>query len=133
MTFGYLVPVFLLPQFIVHLGMKPEVGSSLVSVFAGVNAVSRILLGYVADWYGPLNVMILSSVFSGLACLILWMNSNGLPMTIVFVVVYAVNAGGFNSLFQVVAADVLGVEKLAVAVGLLYSGNFFGKRNTAPA
>ncbi|KAK3825123.1 MAG: major facilitator superfamily domain-containing protein [Benniella sp.] len=125
-TFGYLIPVFLLPNFVVDLGMKPEVGSSLVSAFAGVNAISRILLGFVADRYGPLNVLILSSVFSGLACLILWMNTHGLAMAIIFVVVYGSNAGGFNSLFPVVAADVIGVEKLAAAVGLLYSGNFFG-------
>ncbi|KAG0001087.1 hypothetical protein BGZ65_003812 [Modicella reniformis] len=125
-TFGYLVPVFLLPKFAVDLGLTPEVGSSLVSIFAGVNAVSRILLGFVADWYGPLNVLILSSVFSGLACLILWTNTQGLAMAIVFVVIYGANAGGFNSLFPVVAADVIGVEKLAAAVGLLYSGNFFG-------
>ncbi|KAG0239203.1 hypothetical protein BGX31_002978 [Mortierella sp. GBA43] len=115
-------------MFVVRLGMKPEVGSTLVSVFAGVNAVARILLGFVADWYGPLNVLILSSVFSGLACLVLWMNAHGLAMTIVFVVIYGINAGGFNSLFPVVAADVIGLEKLAAAVGLLYSGNFFGKQ-----
>ncbi|KAI7829839.1 major facilitator superfamily domain-containing protein [Gamsiella multidivaricata] len=125
-TFGYLTPIFLLPKFMVDLGMSPEVGASLVSVFSGVNAVSRILLGFVADWYGPLNMLILSTAFSGLACYIFWMTTTGLPMAVVFVVIYGINAGGFNSLFPVVAADVIGVEKLAAAVGLLYSGNFFG-------
>ncbi|KAF9573373.1 hypothetical protein EC968_008643 [Mortierella alpina] len=124
-TFGYLVPVFLLPKFVTDLGMDPSVGATLVGVFSGVNAVSRIGLGMVADKLGPLNILILSTVFTGLSCFMFWMNAKGLTMTIIFVIIYGINAGGFNSLFPVVAADLMGLEKLAAAVGLLYSGNLF--------
>ncbi|KAF9112737.1 hypothetical protein BGX27_002872 [Mortierella sp. AM989] len=125
-TFGYLTPVFLLPKFVTDLGMDPTVGASLVSIFSGVNAVARIVLGFAGDRYGPLNVLIISTIFTGLCCWVLWMNTHGLTMAIVFVVIYGANAGGFNSLFPVVAADIIGVETLAATVGLLYSGNFFG-------
>ncbi|KAF8936935.1 major facilitator superfamily domain-containing protein [Dissophora ornata] len=125
-TFGYLTPIFLLPNFVVNLGMTPEDGATLVSIFSGINAVSRIALGFVADWLGPMNILILSTTFSGLAVLIFWMNTKGFAMAVIFVCVYGVNAGGFNSLFPVVAADVIGLETLAASVGLLYSGNFFG-------
>ncbi|KAF9359023.1 hypothetical protein BGX26_000350 [Mortierella sp. AD094] len=125
-TFGYLTPVFLLPNFVTDLGMDPATGASLVSIFSGVNAVSRIALGFIGDRYGPLNVLIVSTIFSGLCCWVLWINTHGLAMAIVFVVFYGSNAGGFNSLFLAVAADIIGVETLAATVGLLYSGNFLG-------
>ncbi|KAI1313465.1 hypothetical protein EDD11_002525 [Mortierella claussenii] len=125
-TFGYLTPIFLMPKFVTDLGMDPTVGATLVSVFAGVNAVSRIMTGFVADVFGPLNILILTTMLSGLACYMFWMSTKGLVMAVVFMVFYGLNAGGFNSLFPVVAADVIGLEVLAASVGLLYSGNFFG-------
>ncbi|KAG0326716.1 hypothetical protein BGZ99_009114 [Dissophora globulifera] len=125
-TFGYLTPIFLLPKFVVDLGLKPEVGASLVSIFSGINAVSRIGLGFAADWIGALNILILSTTFCGISCLVFWMNTKGFTLAVVFVVFYGMNAGGFNSLFPVVAADIIGLEALAASVGLLYSGNFFG-------
>ncbi|KAF8978021.1 hypothetical protein BGZ46_006877 [Entomortierella lignicola] len=125
-TFGYLTPIALMPSFVAGLGIDPAMGANLISIFSGVNAVARIVLGFVGDHYGPLNVLIISTVFTSLCCWILWMNTHGLAMAIVFMVIYGANAGGFNSLFPVVAANIIGVETLAATVGLLYSGNFFG-------
>ncbi|KAF9108795.1 hypothetical protein BGX27_008226 [Mortierella sp. AM989] len=126
MTFGYLTPIFLLPKFVVDMGLDPTQGATLVAIFSGVNAAARIVLGYVADVYGPLNVLIVSTAFCGLSCYIFWMNTHGLAMAVVFVVIYGINAGGFVSLFPVVASKVIGVEALTASVGLLFSGNFFG-------
>ncbi|KAF9940738.1 hypothetical protein BGZ67_006914 [Mortierella alpina] len=112
-------------MFVTDMGMDPSVGATLVGIFSGVNAVSRIGLGLVADRLGPLNILILSTMFTGLSCFIFWLNAKGLTMTVIFVIIYGINAGGFNSLFPVVAADLMGLEKLAAAVGLLYSGNLF--------
>ncbi|KAG0005026.1 hypothetical protein BGZ80_011100 [Entomortierella chlamydospora] len=126
MTFGYLTPIFLLPKFVKDLGWDPTVGATLVSIFSGVNAAARIGLGFVADICGPLNVLILSTIFCGLSCYMFWMNTHGLAMATVFAIAYGTSAGGFVSLFPVVAAKVIGLETLAATVGLLFSGNFFG-------
>ncbi|KAF9345695.1 hypothetical protein BGX26_002868 [Mortierella sp. AD094] len=126
MTFGYLTPIFLLPKFVTDLGLDPTVGATLVGIFSGVNAAARIGLGLVADICGPLNVLVLSTIFCGLSCYIFWMNTHGLAMATVFAVAYGTSAGGFVSLFPVVAAKVIGLETLAATVGLLFSGNFFG-------
>ncbi|ORZ08528.1 major facilitator superfamily domain-containing protein [Lobosporangium transversale] len=125
-TFGYLTPIFLMPEFVTDIGLDPTVGANLVGAFAGVNAFSRVATGFVADVFGPLNILILTSALSGLACYMFWMTAKNLTMVTVFMIFYGINAGGFNSLFPVVAANVIGVEALAASVGLLYSGNFFG-------
>ncbi|KAF9967081.1 hypothetical protein BGZ70_000177 [Mortierella alpina] len=126
-TFGYLTPVYLLPSFVADLGLDPKTGATLVGIFSGVNGVSRVVLGMAADKYGRLNVLFLCTLMGGVSCYIFWLNTHGLAMAIVFVVVYGINGGGFVSLFPVVAAEVIGVERLTAAVGLLYSGNLFGK------
>ncbi|KAF9191802.1 hypothetical protein BGZ51_006686 [Haplosporangium sp. Z 767] len=131
-TFGYLTPVFLLPKYVTDLGMDPATGAMLVAVFSGVNAVSRIALGVAADRLGRFNVLFLCTAMSGLACYIFWLNTKGLAMAVVFMVFYGINGGGFVSLFPVVAAEIMGVQKMTAAVGLLYSGNLFGNLLGAP-
>lgn len=126
-TFGYLTPVFLLPYYVTDIGMDSRTGATLVGIFSGVNAISRVILGIAADKFGRFNILALCTILSGLSCYILWLNTHNLAMAIVFVIVYGANGGGFVSLFPVVAAEVIGVERLAAAVGLLYSGNLFGK------
>jgi MFS family permease len=107
--------------------MEPKTGATLVGIFSGVNAVSRILLGLAADKFGRFRVLFLCTATGGLSCYALWLNTKGLTMAVIFVIVYGINGGGFVSLFPVVAAEIIGVEKLSLAVGLLYSGNLFGK------
>ncbi|KAG0250316.1 hypothetical protein BG011_008491 [Mortierella polycephala] len=131
-TFGYLTPVFLLPNYITDLGMDPTTGATLVAVFSGVNAISRIALGIAADRFGRFNVLFLCTAMSGLACYIFWLNTKGLAMAVVFVIFYGINGGGFISLFPVVAAEIMGVQRMTAAVGLLYSGNLFGNLLGAP-
>ncbi|KAF9911130.1 hypothetical protein EC991_004684 [Linnemannia zychae] len=131
-TFGYLTPVYLLPTYAVNLGMDKATGATLVGIFSGVNAASRIILGLAADRYGRFNVLFSCTFLGGLACFVFWLNAKNLAMCVVFVVFYGVNGGGFVSLFPVVAAEVVGVERLAAAVGMLYSGNLFGNMLGTP-
>ncbi|KAF9581783.1 hypothetical protein BGW38_001082 [Lunasporangiospora selenospora] len=131
-TFGYLTPVFLLPKYITDMGMDPKTGANLVSIYSGVNAISRILLGIAADKFGRYNMLFLSTALSGVACYALWLNTKGTTMAVIFSVFYGMNGGGFVSLFPVVAAEVIGIERLSVAIGLLYSGNLFGNLLGAP-
>lgn len=126
-TFGYLTPVFLLPNYVADIGMDPRTGATLVGIFSGANAISRVILGIAADKFGRFNILALCTILGGLSCYVFWLNTHNLTMAIVFVIFYGANGGGFVSLFPVVAAEVIGVEKLAAAVGLLYSGNLFGK------
>lgn len=126
-TFGYITPVFLLPNYVTDIGMDPRTGATLVGIFSAVNAVSRVILGIAADKFGRFNILALCTILGGLSCYIFWLNTHTLAMAVVFVIFYGVNGGGFVSLFPVVAAEIIGVERLPAAVGLLYSGNLFGE------
>jgi len=119
--------VFLLPNYVTDIGMDPRTGATLVGIFSAVNAVSRVILGIAAETFGRFNILALCTTLGGLSCYIFWLNTHNLAMAVVFVIFYGFNGGGFVSLFPVVAAEIIGVERLPAAVGLLYSGNLFGE------
>ncbi|KAF9299735.1 hypothetical protein BGZ91_009972, partial [Linnemannia elongata] len=49
-TASYMVPVFLIPTYSsVELGQTPATSANLISIFSGINAASRIILGVAAD------------------------------------------------------------------------------------
>lgn len=64
-TLGYFAACLLIPLYSKYIGASPSLGSGLVSVNFAVNGVSRILLGYLADRFGAINVLILTSLFTG--------------------------------------------------------------------
>ncbi|KAF9356473.1 hypothetical protein BGX26_005206 [Mortierella sp. AD094] len=96
-TFGYMIPIFLIPTYTSQvLSEPPTTGANLLSMFSGINAAARIV-----------------SVATNLATL------TG------FMAVYGIFGGGFISIFPVVAAQVVGVERLSSALGVIYFGNVF--------
>ena len=94
---GNFVPMTFTPEFSVALGYTAAFGAVLLSINNGINAVSRILTGVLADAFGRQNILILSVVGSSLSVLVLWLGAavhNAKSLWISFVVLYGVLAGG---------------------------------------
>ena len=94
---GNFVPMTFTPEFTIALGYTAAFGAVLLSVNNGVNAVSRVLTGVLADALGRQNILILSVVGSAVSVLALWLSAamydaNGL--WVAFVVLYGILAGG---------------------------------------
>ncbi|OZJ02607.1 hypothetical protein BZG36_04280 [Bifiguratus adelaidae] len=123
---GYLVPFFLLPTYAQSIGVSANTASVLVGVMSGINACSRIVLGYMADTFGRVNTMFTCTAIACISIFILWTFAHSLPVLIVFVIIYGTSGGGFISLYPVVTADVVGLAKLGTALGMVYSTNASG-------
>ena len=94
---GNFVPMTFTPEFSVALGYTAAFGAVLLSINNGVNAVSRILTGVLADAFGRQNVLILSVMGSALSALVLWLGAaiyGAKSLWVAFVVLYGVLAGG---------------------------------------
>ena len=94
---GNFVPMTFTPEFSIALGYTATFGAVLLSINNGVNAVSRILTGILADTFGRQNILILSVVGSALSVLVLWMGAavhDAKSFWVSFVVLYGVLAGG---------------------------------------
>ncbi|KAI1316303.1 hypothetical protein EDD11_010146 [Mortierella claussenii] len=132
-TFGYMVPIFLIPTYSqVELNQSPSTGANLISLFSGINAVSRVGLGVAADKLGRTNTLFTCCFMAGASCLVIWSVASNIEILTGFMVVYGLFGGGFISIFPVVVAQVVGVERLSSALGILYFGNVIGNLLGAP-
>ena len=94
---GNFVPMTFTPQFSIALGYTAAFGAVLLSINNGVNAVSRILTGVLADALGRQNVLILSVIGSAVSVLALWLGAviyGSKGLWVAFVVLYGILAGG---------------------------------------
>ncbi|KAF9916439.1 hypothetical protein BX616_003758 [Lobosporangium transversale] len=129
-TFGYMVPIFLIPTYCqTELNQPPATGANLISMFSGINAASRIILGVAADKLGRTNTLFTCCFMAGLSCLAIWSVASNLQILTGFMVAYGLFGGG---IFPVVVAQVVGVERLSSALGILYFGNVVGNLLGAP-
>ncbi|KAI1291604.1 hypothetical protein EDD11_008840, partial [Mortierella claussenii] len=123
-TFGYMVPIFLIPTYSSQvLNQTPSTGANLISLFSGINAASRVILGVAADRLGRTNTLFTCCFMSGLACFAIWSVATNITILTAFMAVYGLFGGGFISIFPVAVAQVVGVERLPSALGIVYFGN----------
>ncbi|KAF2095281.1 major facilitator superfamily protein [Rhizodiscina lignyota] len=132
---GNFVPLTFLPEFSIALGYTAAFGALLLSLNNGVNSVSRILMGAVADKMGRQNTLVLSVLASALSVGVLWLGSamageGAKGLWISFVVLYGLTAGGYNALFPTTITEVFGIQAYASVNGFIYFvrglGAFFG-------
>ena len=101
---GNFVPMNFTPEFSVALGYTAAFGAALLSINNGVNAVSRVLTGALADAFGRQNILILSVVGSAVSVFVLWLGAatDGTKgLWVAFVVLYGMLAGGKIPSFEV--------------------------------
>ncbi|ORX49935.1 MFS general substrate transporter [Hesseltinella vesiculosa] len=124
--FGYLGPYFLAPQYATYLGYDATTGANLVSIMSGLNSVSRITMGFLADRFGKLNTMVVTTILAGVIPMVVWQFSYTYGVFVVFCVLYGFTSSVFVSLLPPTLAQVVGVENIQRAIGMSYMMTFFG-------
>ncbi|KAI8974417.1 major facilitator superfamily domain-containing protein [Pilobolus umbonatus] len=128
--FAYIVPFFLAPQFVEHIGLEPSTGAVMISVMCATNALCRICLGYLADKIGRFNTLSSFTFSAALFIMLIWQFCTTYTVYVVFCVLYGLTAGGFVSLLPVTTADIVGVENIQRGLGMAYMitviGNLVG-------
>lgn len=136
---GNFVPMTFLPEFSIALGYSASVGALLLAVNNGVNSVSRIGMGVLADAVGRQNTLVLSVLMSAICVSGLWMAAVGGAKSIwlAFVILYGLWAGGesleiilltllnfifvgYNALFPTTITEVFGIQAYASVNGFAY-------------
>ncbi|KAG1150643.1 hypothetical protein G6F37_000281 [Rhizopus arrhizus] len=88
-------PAYFLPSYATYIGLSSHQGALILSVGSGSNAIGSIVSGLLADYIGHINVVVLYSVISGLACLFIWTFATTFATLLLFSIVY----GFFGSAF----------------------------------
>ncbi|KAL0145085.1 major facilitator superfamily domain-containing protein [Mucor lusitanicus] len=121
--FGYFVPLFLLPENATYLGLSDTQGSSCVIVCCAMSFIGRIITGAVADLVGKLNSLIIFSLMTAIACLLIWPFAFTFPALMIFSVVFGIGSGTYFALMSPVTAEILGMEKLQTGLSVLIFAN----------
>jgi MFS family permease len=116
---GNFVPMTFTPEFSTILGYSVGFGAALLAINNGVNAVSRILMGVMADRFGRQNLLVLSVIGSAASVWGLWLGAvlsvgeTAKGMWVTFVIFYGALAGGFNSLYPAITPDIFPLSTYA--------------------
>ncbi|TVY21821.1 Aspyridones efflux protein apdF [Lachnellula arida] len=121
-TFPLFVPHFFLPLYSASLGLSPSAGAGLVAGFNFSSAVGRLCCGFLCDFMGPVNTLLLALFLSALSMLAIWPVSNSLGPLILFVIINGAANGGFFSTMPTVVGSVFGSRRVSVAMGMIVTG-----------
>ncbi|KAG0170499.1 hypothetical protein DFQ28_001813 [Apophysomyces sp. BC1034] len=124
--FGYVGPFFLAPTYGPAIGMSIASAAALVSIMSAMNAVSRVTLGFFADYVGRLNTMFLATFLAGIFTMVIWQLSSSYEVYTAYAVLYGLTGGGFVSLFPVVVADIVGLANVQRGLGMCYLSTTVG-------
>ncbi|GAB5588732.1 hypothetical protein Unana1_03632 [Umbelopsis nana] len=118
--FCYLTPFYLLPLYGATIGVDSSQISVIIGITSGCNAISRIILGFVADKFGRINATVAVTFLAGFFMMVVWVEAKSLASLYVFGVLYGLTGGGFISLFPAVTAELVPVQKLQQGVSLAF-------------
>ncbi|KAG2413617.1 hypothetical protein HFD88_002806 [Aspergillus terreus] len=145
--FGYFLPSTYLPSYSTSAaGLSHTTGTLLVALFNATSVVGGIVLGSLCDRFAVTNVMLLSSVGSGLSVFLFWglstspSSSTDYPQAAIalltlFSITYGFFAGGFSSTWSGVLTQVkreVPSLETGLVFGLLAGGRGIGNVISGP-
>ncbi|KAF7329137.1 Monocarboxylate transporter [Mycena kentingensis (nom. inval.)] len=129
---GNIIPLYYMTSYSSSVLAYPHsTGSLLLAINSGVNSLSRIAMGILADGVGRQNTLISGAFLSALAVFALWYDA-ARPRFLAFVVVYGIYAGGYNALMPTTITEIYGVENYARVNGAIYFVRGLGSLLGAP-
>jgi len=101
-------------------GMSANLTIYLIPILNAASIFGRILPGIVADRVGRFNVMIVTTGFSAIIVLGLWLPSKANAPIIVFCVLYGFSSGAFVSMCPSLVAQISPIREIGVRSGTLF-------------
>ncbi|KAI8581020.1 hypothetical protein K450DRAFT_279412 [Umbelopsis ramanniana AG] len=117
---SYATPFFLLPQYAASIGVSSADASTVIGVMSACNAVSRVLLGYLADRFGRINAMFLVTFLAGLFMMVVWIEVTSIGTLYAIGVLYGLTGGGFLALIPAVTAELVPVKNISQGMNFLF-------------
>ncbi|KAK3870452.1 hypothetical protein Pcinc_024325 [Petrolisthes cinctipes] len=119
-SIGFNAPYIFIVDRARHLGISDRESSMLLAVVGISNTVSRIVLGYISDqsWVNRLYLYNIALTLCGIGtCVSIWFDDY--TSQILYAVVFGSMSGAYVGLTSVVLVDLLGMDRLTNAFGLL--------------
>ncbi|PGH26608.1 hypothetical protein AJ80_01737 [Polytolypa hystricis UAMH7299] len=119
--FGLFLPFAFIMVHARRFGMSNHLANYLVPILNASSIFGRTIPGYWADRYGRFNVMIVTSAFSAIITLALWLPATSNAPILVYAVLYGFSSGAFVSLAPALVAQISDVRKIGVRTGTMFA------------
>lgn len=124
---AYYTPVFFLSTYARTLGYSAAQGANFIAINNACNAIGKICIGLIADRFGRINTLIVTTMVSSFGILVFWLPSSLLQqdgrakgLFFAFTLSYGLFASGYISLFPASLIELFGFEEFAKVNGFLY-------------
>lgn len=117
---GFFTPFVYIADYSKQQGVNPQQASLLLAIAGISSTISRLVAGWMADrtWADSVIIHNIAIIVAGAATCLLPLLKNA-PLLFLFCIVFGVNLAAFIALRTIVLCDLLGVQKLTSAFGLL--------------
>lgn len=124
---GFYGPVYYIQPYAIGKGITGEgLGFYILPILNAASIPGRIVPNFIADYSGPLNVLIPCSLMTGILALI-WIGISNLGGTIVFALLYGFFSGGFVSMPPVAIVTLTSdMRKIGTRMGQCFVFSAFG-------
>jgi MFS family permease len=102
------------------LGLSQVYGAIVQSLLAAGLMIGRPLAGLILDKFGRINIAIVLSILSGIACCTIWLPARSFATLVVFAIIQGGAGGAVWSAATPVAASVVGVKDLGSAMAMFW-------------
>jgi len=122
---GYFFPSLYLPSYATSIGLSSAEGALLLALLSIFQVMGQLSFGYLSDHSLNLNLLIIvSTLVSAIASLVLWGLAHSLAVLIVFSVVYGFFGAGYVAMWARMGSSVSNEPTAALATFSLFC---FGK------
>lgn len=125
-NFAFNVPSSFLPAYADYLGLDPWIGTNMSAIISGVMIVGKISSGFIGDHIGRANAATITVTMTGVMCLAVWIPSTNAAGIWAFAALFGYFGGGYMSTVPGVLGQVVGMEEIEAANGMLFFAWFFG-------
>ncbi|KAE8163631.1 major facilitator superfamily domain-containing protein [Aspergillus tamarii] len=117
---GLFLPFAFIPTQAERYGMSAYMASYLIPILNAASILGRLVPPYLADLFGRFNLMMLTSLFSVIIVLALWLPSRSNAPAIVFTSLYGFSSGAAVSLAPALVAQISDLREIGVRSGTYF-------------
>ena len=85
-------------EYAVSIGLNSTDSANLRAILCAMSAVGRVGLGFIGDKIGRLNMLVISSLLSGLCSFVIWPFARTYNILLLYCILWAPGAGMYYGL-----------------------------------
>ncbi|KAG0240913.1 hypothetical protein BGW41_006569 [Actinomortierella wolfii] len=117
----YLLPMYFMQTYSVHIGLTPQQGATIIAFFNGSTCIGRLGLGYLGDRYSKDKALLFSVYLLAISVLGVWTFAKSFASLVSFGVLYGIAFAGMITLTPTKIADIYGPHRMASVLGVAWS------------